>query len=383
MTGLAGDAVEAVTEYYRRAREELQDLLPPRPRRVLDVGCGEGALGAAVKRAHPCCEVLGVELSPEAAAVARARLDRVLVGDVERVDVAVDAALDAIVYGDVLEHCVDPWAVLRRHAALLADGGRVVVSLPNVRHWAVILGLLRGAWEYQEAGILDRGHLRFFTRREGERLLAQAGLRVRGVRPVYWQPVPDVPPGATTVSVTLEEFRIAGIPAADFAELFAGQLVYVGERGPVTPPWEPPGARGFHVLAWPAWGSAALHALLEAYCTAFRPGDDVALVLCADSAGAAPVDEALRALGRSRAAAPDVVVAPADATLRHRVLRAAHAFVRLGAPGEPDAEAAWRSGVVAVAPEASALRAAWARARGVTLPGEPLRGPGLVPEVGP
>lgn len=361
---VGGDAAEAVSEYYRKPREELFDLLPQHPRRLLDVGCGEGTLGAEVKRRHPFCEVLGFEVNAEVGRVAATRLDRVVVGDVERVSFDVDVALDAIVYGDVLEHCVDPWAVLRRHTELLADGGRVVVSLPNVRHWAVILGLLRGAWEYQDAGILDRGHLRFFTRREGEKLLVQAGLRVRGVQPLYWQPVPDVPAGAETVSVALEEFRVAGIRADDFAELFAGQLIFVGERGPVIPPWEVPGGRGFHVVAWAEWGTAALRAVLDAYGRAFRPGDDVALVLCADDGDDGRVRAALAAAGRTPASTAAVVVAPADRSVRHRLLRAAHAVVSAGAAGEPDPETARRSGVLPLPPDATALRAAWMRARG-------------------
>ena len=361
---LGTDAEAAVTEYYRKPREELFDLLPPAPRRVLDVGCGEGTVGAEVKRLYPFCEVIGLEMNEDVAAIARTRLDDVLVGDVERLAIEVDGAFDAILYGDVLEHCIDPWAVLRGHTELLADGGRVVVSLPNVRHWAVILGLLRGAWEYQDAGILDRGHLRFFTRREGEKLLAQAGLRVRGVRPVYWQPVPDVPPGVETVSVQLEEFHVGGIRVGEFAELFAGQMIYVGERVPIVVPWDLPGGRRFHLLAWPVWGSPSLRAVLEAYCAAFEAGDDVALVLPGDGEAAARVRAELAAIGRTPESTADVIVAPMEESVRHRLLRTAHAVVRTGAPDEPDAEMLRQSGAVSVSAEVAALRATWMRARG-------------------
>jgi len=221
----------AVAEYYRQPRHELVDLLPPRPRCVLDVGCGAGALGGAVKRRHPGCTVIGVEANADAARLAAGILDRVVVGDVERLALDDVGPLDAILYGDVLEHLVDPWAVVRRHAALLADGGRVVASLPNVRSVEVLLGLLRGTWEYADAGILDRSHLRFFTRREGERLFADAGLRVVGVQPLYWHGAPPLPPGTRgTAWIELGEFRISGLAAETVHELYAGQLVYVAER---------------------------------------------------------------------------------------------------------------------------------------------------------
>jgi SAM-dependent methyltransferase len=222
----------AVADYYSRPRHELVDLLPPRPRRVLDVGCGAGMLGAEVKRRHPGCAVIGVEANADAARVAARSLDRVIVGDVETLALDDVGPLDAILYGDVLEHLVDPWTVVRRHATLLADGGRVVASLPNVRSVEVLLGLLRGTWEYADAGILDRSHLRFFTRREGERLFADAGLTVVGVQPLYWHGTPPVPPGTKgTVWVELDEFRISGLAADTVHELWAGQLAYVAERG--------------------------------------------------------------------------------------------------------------------------------------------------------
>lgn len=229
-----------VADYYRQPRHELVDLLPPRPRRVLDVGCGAGMLGAEAKRRHRGCEVIGIEANADAAQLAAHRLDRVIVGDVETLplDDVAPASLDAILYGDVLEHLVDPWAVVRRHAGLLADGGRVVASLPNVRSVEVLLGLLRGTWEYADAGILDRSHLRFFTRREGERLFAEAGLTVVGVQPLYWHGAPPVPPGTRgTVWIELDEFRISGLAADTVHELYAGQLVYVAERSATVGPW--------------------------------------------------------------------------------------------------------------------------------------------------
>jgi len=368
---------EPLPAYYRQLRHELLDLLPARPRRVLEVGCAAGLTGAEVKRRHPWCEVIGVELDRDAAAGAATRLDRVLVGDVERLDLGAaglrDGSLDVILYADVLEHLVDPWALLRRHASLLADGGCVVASLPNVRYCEVLLGLLRGTWEYADAGVLDRGHLRFFTRREGERLVAQAGLALVGTRAIYWQPVEGLDaPAAGPAWVQLEEFRISGLSADTVRDLWAGQIVYAARKGEALEPWTFRGARGFHVLAFPEAGGEAWIDGLEAYLDAFGPDDDVTLVLAVGGRGApaarveAAVRDALDRRGLVPGRSPDVVLEPAPATVRERRrwLRAAHVLLATGAVDGALADEAARSGSVPLAPAAARLREAVARVRG-------------------
>jgi SAM-dependent methyltransferase len=362
--------------YHEHLRAEVLDLLPPRPRRVLEVGCAAGVSGAAVRRRHPACEVIGVEVDAGAAARAAGRLDRVLVGDVERLDLeaaGVEAgSLDALLYADVLEHLRDPWALVRRHAALLADGGWVVASLPNVRYCEVLLGLLRGTWEYADAGVLDRGHLRFFTRREGERLLADAGLRVIGTRPIYWQPATGGGlGGGDTAWVQLEEFRISGLAPDAVDELRAGQIVYAAVKGEPVLPWAFPGAHGFRFLAPP--GEAARARALAAWAEAFDPGDDVALVVTAAAdalpAAGAAVRAALARAGRAPETTADVIVEPVppDAAARRRQLRAVDALVAAAGPDGATlaAEAARAGRVPVVAADPAALRAAAARvARG-------------------
>lgn len=152
-------------------------LLVGRGRRVLDLGCADGSLGRAL--ASRDCTVTGVELDPAAAREAQEVLDEVVVGDLETLDLAATFAgrqFDAIVCGDVLEHVRDPAAVLRAAAGLLAPGGSIVASVPNVAHGGVRLALLGGDWTYQDRGLLDRTHLRFFTRTSLLRLFQEAGL---------------------------------------------------------------------------------------------------------------------------------------------------------------------------------------------------------------
>jgi SAM-dependent methyltransferase len=162
-------------------RPDLERLVPRHAVAVLDVGCGFGRLGAALKR-RGVARVVGVELSPVAADAARDLLDEVVVGDVEAVELPFpEASFDCVVYGDILEHLVDPWRVLRRHRGLLRRDGVALLSIPNVGYWRVLVGLARGRFRYEAAGTLDRTHLRFFTLEGIEELCGQAGLRIERV----------------------------------------------------------------------------------------------------------------------------------------------------------------------------------------------------------
>lgn len=176
----SGAAVQAggrPASYYEQARPEVAALVPPQCHRVLEVGCAGGQLGRLLRqRGH---HVSGIELVPEMAEHARCWLDAVVNADVERDGFPFPlASFDALVFADVLEHLVDPWRVLREAVEVLADDGVVVASVPNVQNIDVICRLLRGRWDYRERGILDRGHLRFFTLHGIRALFAQAGLTV-------------------------------------------------------------------------------------------------------------------------------------------------------------------------------------------------------------
>jgi methionine biosynthesis protein MetW len=146
--------------------------------RVLEIGCAEGYMSAYLREAKGCA-VTGVELSAEAAEVARGRCESVVVGDVE--DGALDAlagGFDVVICADVLEHLRHPGRVLRSLREKLAPTGVALVSLPNVAHWDVRRDLLAGRFEYDRSGLLDDTHLRFFTRDSARRLIAQSGYRV-------------------------------------------------------------------------------------------------------------------------------------------------------------------------------------------------------------
>lgn len=123
----------AAADYYDRVNPDLLQRIPVTARAVLEVGCGAGALGAAFKAIRPEVVYVGLEQVEAAAKVASGRLDHVLRADAEDPQLALPPLppLDCLIYGDVLEHLRDPWATLRRHAALLADEGCCWPAFPT------------------------------------------------------------------------------------------------------------------------------------------------------------------------------------------------------------------------------------------------------------
>ena len=154
----------------------LSRLGEGRGRRALDVGAADGFLAELLTRQG--WQVTALERDPAQAAKARGRCHEVIVTDLDEAAPRLQGLFDAIVYGDVLEHLSDPLPVLVALDRALAADGRVIVSVPNVAHLWVRFSLALGRWDYADRGILDRTHLRFFTKRSFAALLRDAGLSV-------------------------------------------------------------------------------------------------------------------------------------------------------------------------------------------------------------
>jgi len=145
--------------------------------RVLEFGCATGGMTRALREQG--CVVVGVEVNAEAAAGARAYAEAVHICDLDTQGISTllpDDRFDAIVFGDVLEHLRDPQKTLQDALRLLAPGGQVVISVPNMAHGDVRLALLGGQVPYAELGLLDRTHRHWFTRDNLAELLQQCGL---------------------------------------------------------------------------------------------------------------------------------------------------------------------------------------------------------------
>lgn len=165
------------SSYYEWFRSDVIAAIPQEAKSVLSVGCAGGKTEAElVKRGM---KVVGIEINPDAAKVARQRGLTILEGDASEIDVSVAGEFyDCIIYGDVLEHLPDPLSVLQRYAASLKKNGTVIVSVPNFRHYSVLRQLfVHGHVRYVDAGILDRTHLRITTRKMVLEWFELAGLR--------------------------------------------------------------------------------------------------------------------------------------------------------------------------------------------------------------
>jgi 2-polyprenyl-3-methyl-5-hydroxy-6-metoxy-1,4-benzoquinol methylase len=157
---------------------------------VLEVGCASGYLTKLLVERG--CDVVGMEIDPDAADVAEKWADRVVVGDVDDEDIwnyIKDESFDVLLLGDVLEHLRRPLAALRHAVRKLKPTGFVVTSMPNVAHGDVRIALMNGRFQYSEWGLLDRTHLRFFTLETIREFLSEAGLVVvdtkRVVEPLF------------------------------------------------------------------------------------------------------------------------------------------------------------------------------------------------------
>jgi 2-polyprenyl-3-methyl-5-hydroxy-6-metoxy-1,4-benzoquinol methylase len=152
--------------YSVSLRTDILPLVDRKYSQVLDVGCSTGNTGVMLKDHGLCDYVTGIELFEETAKVAKTRLDVVIVGSVESaLDKVQDQSMDCILCLDVLEHLVDPWSVIKRLGTKVKSDGIIICSIPNIRHVSVLFNLIvRGQWRYTDSGMLDRTHLRFFTK---------------------------------------------------------------------------------------------------------------------------------------------------------------------------------------------------------------------------
>jgi SAM-dependent methyltransferase len=175
-------------------RPEIVRLLPATVRRLLDVGCGSGEVGGAVRRTVEGATVTGIERDPAAAERARGRLDRVIEGDAVaalRDLTRAGERFDALLFADVLEHLEDPIGALVLAREIATPDATLVASVPNVGHLSLVRDLVLGRFDPIPAGLADAGHVRWFTRASLGDALEEAGWRVASIDSVGGAPPPD------------------------------------------------------------------------------------------------------------------------------------------------------------------------------------------------
>lgn len=173
--------------YFEGIRSEMLKYIPAGTRTTLEVGCGLGGFSALVKEKFEA-ETWAVEVDKEAAQEAAKKLNTVINRDIgTSLNQIPDNYFDCIIFLDVLEHLADPYSLLVRMREKLTDNGVIVASIPNVRYYRNLIDLvLKGNWDYQDAGILDKTHLRFFTYKSILKMFEQLGFEVlviEGIQP--------------------------------------------------------------------------------------------------------------------------------------------------------------------------------------------------------
>jgi SAM-dependent methyltransferase len=219
------------TPVHDHVNHDLLGLVPPGVERVVEVGCSSGAMGAAFLASNPACEYIGIEVTPEYAEIASERCSEVVVADIERMEDRAFEILfptDCWIFGDVLEHLYDPWKTLRRLRASLSDRGCVVACIPNAQHWTLQGKLNIGEFRYEDAGLLDRTHIRWFTRKTIIELFDSSGYQIEEMGGRVF----DEGPGRAQVMPSIRALATVLGHDADVAEQDAMPLQYLVRARP-------------------------------------------------------------------------------------------------------------------------------------------------------
>jgi 2-polyprenyl-3-methyl-5-hydroxy-6-metoxy-1,4-benzoquinol methylase len=177
------------SSYFSLERQMFKDAIVKSNLNILDIGCGSGILGEYFM-SFQGCTVHGVEINESAYQEAKVRLTSVIKGNIETIVLPYEMeCFDAIILGDVLEHLINPIELINKILPFLKRDGSIFITVPNVRHWSVINGVvLKDEWEYQDWGILDYTHLRFFTKKSLISLCNKSSAKVRSIRRVIQNP---------------------------------------------------------------------------------------------------------------------------------------------------------------------------------------------------
>lgn len=160
-------------------RDIFLSMIPDNAIRILDVGCSDGSWVSRLGKRH--LEVIGLEKDERLYKEACKNLRQVFLTDIEKFIIPYpDGYFDCIMYGDILEHLIDPYTLLKNNKRYLNKDGCIIASIPNVRYYKIILRLvLGGVWDYMDkGGLLDKTHLRFFTLTNIKELFINAGFKI-------------------------------------------------------------------------------------------------------------------------------------------------------------------------------------------------------------
>lgn len=239
--GKKNDSGEKEYIYSDVIRPDLLDFITISPQIAVDIGCNMGGTFAHLKKRFPQCKTIGIELNKNAAKIAAKRLDQVIIGHFEDIDMKANHiaahSVDFVLLADVLEHMVDPWHTLVRLKDWVSPYAQIVISIPNLRYLPAMDDLAHGYFRYADAGVLDITHLRFFTRKEMQKMLYETGWTIEKIIPAmdpplmaqenYEQYAQNLPCNVQTDKISIHVENLE-----ELQELFSGQFIILAR------PWQ-------------------------------------------------------------------------------------------------------------------------------------------------
>lgn len=183
------------TPIHDAHNQDLLEFIPLNSKKVIEIGCSSGALAREFKKINKLVDWVGVEIDPSFAEIAKRYCDKTLVADIDACDTGFYdrfADRDAWIFGDTLEHLKDPWSVLRNIRSVIPVDGSIIACIPNAQHWSLVVRLALGDFRYEDSGLLDKTHLRWFTRQTMIELFTTTGYRVvEGIPRIFNEPNRD------------------------------------------------------------------------------------------------------------------------------------------------------------------------------------------------
>ncbi len=183
------------TPIHHHFNPDLLKIMPNGLNRIVEVGCSSGALAKAYKSLNPSCKYTGIEIEPDFAEIAKKHCSEVFLGNIENFDDETFRKLfpsDCWIFGDTLEHLYDPWALLRRIRPNLMPGAQIIACIPNAQHWSIQASLNCGSFRYEDQGLMDRTHIRWFTRTTILDLFESTGFEIiEGFPRIFDEPARD------------------------------------------------------------------------------------------------------------------------------------------------------------------------------------------------
>jgi len=227
---------EQLKSYYLNCNNRLLNQVPPGLNRVLEFGCSGGMLGRKYKEANKDVTWHGIDIFEPALEHAKGLLDEAWclnANDLAVNEIMLEEQYDALVYGDVIEHLIDPEQSVAKHLELLKPGGKLVVCIPNIQHWSVIKHVLSGNFAYADSGILDRTHLRFFTRKSFLTFLKNIGMDLIKMERISYENIPSFQRQAPVRQQMLDSLKVLcdgnNMPYSDY-DFRTFQFIFIAEK---------------------------------------------------------------------------------------------------------------------------------------------------------